>query len=1128
MKATYFIALFLWAQTIAYGQQAPQYKYLGNYTQPAPNAASIGKYVDYPVGYYTGSPQITVPIYELKDGAATLPISLSYHASGIRVSETASWVGLGWALNAGGMITRSVKGGPDEGVANPQAVPAGYYKDSGITKMSMLPYPINGIIPTNQDAETRRYFLTSVSAGNADCEPDLYIFNFNGYSGKFVFDERRTPRLLADQDLRITVNFDGSNFTSWVITTPDGAKYYFGENSMREVSAVYGNEILDANTNKPSSWLLTRIVYPNTKDTVYFTYTPETYGYFDLGAEATTYDGSDPAHDMKQACSAVTSVPPTNILRTKVSGFRLTNIRSRNYSIALIAKTQRQDLISYSGSPFPYKLDSIKIFNDQNQCIKQFLLSHTYFTSTTATGASSGILGIMNGDVSDTKRLKLTAVKEFSGDGLSAKPPYAFNYQEALQLPRRMSYDQDHWGFSNNAAGNTNDRFTPKVDHPICLNGTGPWATRGSKWPDMQAYSIKTITDPLGVVTVFDLESHTSGLTSFTNIVGGLRIHKITARNTVRGDSTVRLYDYGNGGVLYNIPKYLIESHNEFYFPIGQKYTSYIGYDMNEFRILRCMIKQAQSIVPLQDFQGNHIGYPIVKEIFGEQGEGGFKQYAYMADNYGSTSRLDLYNYAALATINNDPYGGGTSSGLYGNGHFNDINPQDLQYGPLYGDQYYPYTPSQVDFRRGQMLNEETYNSTGEIIKAVFNNFQQKYNESYWTRGFKLFRSTSQVEGGTNDALAYYKLHTGVSQLASTTTKDYKDGKEFITTVAYDYESAYHTMQTGQTTITSQGDTLIDKTYYSFDYANNATADNVFLKMKNRNMVLPVGKFIWKNSQLISGQITQYADFSGSSSDTFVNPSKVHVLETANPLTPSQSALNIVLAGQLSTLVPNSYFKEKASFSYNSTTGKLLEQKLVNDKTQVLIWDNEASLPLAIADNAIFADVAYTGFESNEKGNWSYNIASIVTDATAPTGTNSYTLSSGNPITKTTTAAKSYILSYWYKTGTTVTITGGTQSGSSTGITSNGWTYRQVTITGASSISISGAGRLDELRLYPVNAQMQTYSYDSLLRLVADCSANNMIKRYEYDSFNRLVGIKDQYGHMLKAFEYNYGVSARP
>src|SRR5205823_6478481 len=105
----------------------PQSTYLGNYVQPAPNVAALGKYIDYPIGNYTGTPEINVPIYKLKDGPINLPVSLSYHASGIRVSEVASWVGLGWALNAGGMIGRTVRGGPDEGVYSPQASPSGYY-----------------------------------------------------------------------------------------------------------------------------------------------------------------------------------------------------------------------------------------------------------------------------------------------------------------------------------------------------------------------------------------------------------------------------------------------------------------------------------------------------------------------------------------------------------------------------------------------------------------------------------------------------------------------------------------------------------------------------------------------------------------------------------------------------------------------------------------------------------------------------------------------------------------------------------------------------------------------------------------------------------------------------------------
>ncbi len=209
--------------------------YLNNYVQPSPNAASLGKYADYPVSYYTGVPEISIPLFDLKDGAANLPISLSYHASGIKVSETASWVGLGWALNAGGVIMRTVRGAPDEGsgfswTGGPG--PSGYYKDSGLAKLPLLPYPTE---PYGYMA-IQTYPVQAVSVGYMDTEPDLFTFNFNGKTGKFVFDEQRIPRLLTDDNLKISVNYNGTTFTSWVITDEEGAMYYFGENSANEIT----------------------------------------------------------------------------------------------------------------------------------------------------------------------------------------------------------------------------------------------------------------------------------------------------------------------------------------------------------------------------------------------------------------------------------------------------------------------------------------------------------------------------------------------------------------------------------------------------------------------------------------------------------------------------------------------------------------------------------------------------------------------------------------------------------------------------------------------------------------------------------------------------------------------------
>ena len=70
---------------------------------PSPNAAAFSKYGNVPVSPYTGIPNIDIPIYTISTRDIKVPISLSYHAGGIKVGDEASRVGLGWVLNAGGL-----------------------------------------------------------------------------------------------------------------------------------------------------------------------------------------------------------------------------------------------------------------------------------------------------------------------------------------------------------------------------------------------------------------------------------------------------------------------------------------------------------------------------------------------------------------------------------------------------------------------------------------------------------------------------------------------------------------------------------------------------------------------------------------------------------------------------------------------------------------------------------------------------------------------------------------------------------------------------------------------------------------------------------------------------------------
>ena len=96
-------------QTNTQATFSPDAHLIPNIVENSPSSAAIGRFGTYKVNTFTGLPDISIPLYEVKSGDITIPIVLSYHASGIKVTDAASWVGLGWALNAGGSINSDQK-----------------------------------------------------------------------------------------------------------------------------------------------------------------------------------------------------------------------------------------------------------------------------------------------------------------------------------------------------------------------------------------------------------------------------------------------------------------------------------------------------------------------------------------------------------------------------------------------------------------------------------------------------------------------------------------------------------------------------------------------------------------------------------------------------------------------------------------------------------------------------------------------------------------------------------------------------------------------------------------------------------------------------------------------------------
>ena len=501
----------------------------------SPTAASLGKFTDVPVSYHTGIPEVSVPLYTIKEGSLALPISLSYHAGGIKVLEPASWVGMGWALNAGGVITRSVMGAPDEsGTSNTEY---GHFSDFGYSSYLTIG-GVRGNSSTMRVAPNDDKFKNNLYDG----EPDLFFFNFNGYSGKFYFSDDRTPVVVDGQDLKIECYYPRGggalasfNIQGFIITVPTGDRYYFGNTADLPTTAVkpveltypYSGYSSFVDNNVYSSYYLNKIVAADKVHTITFTYEQEQYSYYTLS----TFPVS-----VQQAIStyynpAVNQQKEFALVKNNIDGVRLSSIHFSAGQVSFnAASTLRTDLggfLTGGLDDFPNTkaraLDNVTIADDS--FCKQFAFTYAYFGGDTT--PLSNYLPTTNGGTieTDKTRLKLESVVEKSCDGSIKANPWVFTYNGNF-LPRRLSFAQDHWGFYNGATGNTPlGTLIPSytVSSPSGIPDEVPGANRDTAMPYLTAGMLTQITYPTGGSATFEFEPNDVWVNStkyeFTNVL---------------------------------------------------------------------------------------------------------------------------------------------------------------------------------------------------------------------------------------------------------------------------------------------------------------------------------------------------------------------------------------------------------------------------------------------------------------------------------------------------------------------------------------------------------------------------------------------------------------------------------
>jgi len=269
----------------------------------------------------------------------------------------------------------------------------------------------------------------------------------------------------------------------------------------------------------------------------------------------------------------------------------------------------------------------------------------------------------------------------------------------------------------------------------------------------------------------------------------------------------------------------------------------------------------------------------------------------------------------------------------------------------------------------------------------------------------------------------------------------------------------------------------------------------------------------WKNTKLLHANFTRY--------DYVTNPpGKVYPQKTQliNLSSPSASFTNATVSG--TTVTKDSRYKDESSYIF--TAGNPTQVTPHDGVINSYIWDYLNTQPIAKISGAAVNQVAYTSFEADGKGGWSFT-GTPTTDSTTPSGYHAYLLTgSNNPSRSGLTGTVAYIVSYWTKNNAAFSITGTVSGYPIRGRSVNGWNYFEHRVSGQTTITIGGSGTIDELRLYPHGALMETYTYSPLLGLNNQSDANNRISYYTYDRLGRLLLVKDQDKNILRKICYNY------
>ncbi|UZT96751.1 hypothetical protein ODZ84_16195 [Chryseobacterium fluminis] len=892
----------------------------------SPQASEMGRYGNIGNKLAVGELDLNIPLISLNTKySKAIDVYLTYNSNGFMPFKAPGIVGMNWNLFQGGVVNRKVNAIVDE-----------YISDSPGTKFSGF---LTGVRtdPKNKycfydfsclNIGGLNFGIGSNNSGRYEGEPDLFTFNFMGYSGEFMIGNDGNPVVKSSAgNLKVDVSGIVSYSTlqryknkpaSVIVFTDDrGIRYYFGESIDAIEFTTNLSDVFHSLSSTPSvnnSWYLTRVVFPN-NEVINFSYDK-------LNLKKSS--GLDYSTDQEIERDASNNYYNRRFLRSyyftefsgvhsstvncgsnygclygynSANGYNTTNQIQKKAYIKEIAYNDQKITFTYSDRGYKfYEVDALK--NGNEIVIDNIVLTNN-------TRQIKKIQFNYQNKGGSHPRTFLT------GLSINNIENYAFDYYKTDNLPSPHTYGTDHWGYWNGTAP-----LQPIYPaHSIDIN-TGEYQIVGTEKdsnPNLADVSLlKTISYPTKGSTEFIFEPHQyskriernlqtnflQGLYNKSGIVGGARVKQIINKDSNGNILYEKNYKYTvdynsdvSSGILNNWPRYVYA------------YKEYLS--GTQYNTLTHWV--SSNLIPAS-LENANIYYKKVYEIINGKGykESYFSNFEDTSDDY---SNLGMYRIVL---------GSGTEA------------TAQYQFRPynLVKNLHGIYPNSKNNFR-GNLLSEKYFNNNGLLLKEIQNVFNNEIDNSI---------NSKYVVVNHETCLFYaqnYKYFFNSPQIKKTIITDFYNTGSTSTYTEQNYEEILQNNLLSKKTVSAENVSLLTEYRYANDSGNQL--------MISKNMIgIPLE--------------TTTTQTRGTTTRTL---SKTETIYPLNQTEANAKTSGLVLPLSLKSFDlqnPASATTEVIYDQYDST-GNILQYTTKDGISTTIIWGYNQTQPIARIEGATYTQV---------------------------------------------------------------------------------------------------------------------------------------------------------------------------